>query len=72
MDTDAENNEIRMTIDETNPNHELVVGLFQLGMLSEFTEAPCEHSSFVIPSSFDIRAWSFFLRVHSCSFVVNQ
>ena len=60
--------EIRMTSDETNPNYQIVVRPFQFGTFSEFAEAPSEDSRLVIPSSFDIRASSFFfvsIRVHS-------
>ncbi len=59
------NDEARMTNDETNPNYQIVVRPLQFGMLSQFVEAPLGDSRLVIPSSFDIRASSFFLRVLS-------
>ena len=56
MDTNVENDEIRMTSDETNPNYQIVVRPFQFRTLSDFAEAPSE--GFEIAHSFVIR--------HSC------
>jgi hypothetical protein len=66
MDTNVENDEIRMTSDETNPNYQIVVRPFQFRTLSDFAEAPSEGFEMLILSSFDIRASSFF---SSCLFV---
>jgi hypothetical protein len=63
----VENDEIRMTSDETNPNYQIVVRPFQFGTFSEFAEPPSEDSRLVIPSSFDIRNSVIFLHVHPCN-----
>jgi hypothetical protein len=54
-----ENDEIGMTKNKINPNHEIALGLLHFGTLSEFAEAVSEHSGLVIPSSFVIRISSF-------------
>ena len=58
-----ENDEIRMTNDETNLNHEIVMRLFQFGTLWEFAEATLR--AFELRHSFVIR-YSSFVILSSC------